>query len=137
MSKTLDEKQRFIELRARGYSFAKISLEIKVSKATLIEWSKEEPVLREIHNQKSLCIDELQEKYAITKRHRVEVFGEVLNKLKEELSSRDLSTLPTDKLINLAIKLSDTLKQDETDLELIGEPEMPVFEMFEAKRWNA
>lgn len=136
MSKTLDEKQQFIELRARGYSFAKISLEIKVSKATLIEWSKEESLVRDIHNQKTLLMDELQEKYAITKRHRVEVFGEVLNKLKEELSKRDLSTLSTDKLIGLTIKLSDTLKQDETDLELMGEREMPMLEMFEEKRWR-
>ena len=41
MSKTLDERQQFIELRAKGYSFQKISDELNISKPTLIEWSKD------------------------------------------------------------------------------------------------
>lgn len=136
MSKTLDDKQQFVELRARGYSFNKIAEELGISKPTLIGWSQEEQTNKDIQNQRTLAIDELQEKYLMTKRHRIAVFGEVLNRAKTELDGRDLSTLSTDKLITLVIKLSDTLKQDETELELLGEVELPIFQLGEVSKWK-
>jgi len=33
-------KEKFIELRAKGLSFDKISRELRISKQTLINWSK-------------------------------------------------------------------------------------------------
>ena len=123
MSKTLDERQQFIELRAKGYSFQKISDELKVSKPTLIEWSKDDTTNRDIQNERTLLIDDLQERYAITRRHRIALFGEFLEKAKQELNKRDLSDVPTDRLITMTIKLSDTLKADETELVLKGEAE--------------
>jgi orotate phosphoribosyltransferase-like protein len=56
MSKTLDEKQQFIELRAKGYSFQKISDELKISKPTLIEWSKNTHTSRDIQNYRTLSM---------------------------------------------------------------------------------
>lgn len=136
MSKTLDDKQQFIELRAKGYSFSRIADELGISKPTLISWSQEEQTTTDIHNLQTLYMDELQEKYAMTKRHRIAVFGEVLNRAKDELSNRDLSTLQTDKLINLVIKLSDTLKQDETELEMHGEVELQTLRLGELTKWK-
>ena len=39
MVKTIEDKQRFVELRAKGLSFERIAEELKVSKPTLIKWS--------------------------------------------------------------------------------------------------
>ena len=39
--KSIEEKQRFVELRAKGLSFERIAEELKVSKPTLIKWSEE------------------------------------------------------------------------------------------------
>lgn len=136
MSKTLDDKQQFIELRAKGYSYQKIADELGVSKPTLMDWSKDDQTSKDIHNQRTLLIDELQEKYAMTKRHRIAVFGEVLNRAKEELDKRDLSEMSTDKLITMIIKLSDTLRQDETELELHGDNELPMFGLGEMTKWK-
>ncbi len=36
-----ETKNKFIELRAKGFSFAKISKELKTSKQTLVTWSKD------------------------------------------------------------------------------------------------
>jgi transcriptional regulator len=36
-----ESKQRFIELRAKGWSFDKIAKELDKAKQTLINWSKE------------------------------------------------------------------------------------------------
>lgn len=136
MSKTLDEKQQFIELRAKGYSYQKIADELGISKPTLIDWSKDEQTSKDIHNQRTLYLDELQEKYAITKRHRIAVFGEVLSRVKAELDKRDLSEMSTDKLVTMVIKLSDTLRQDETELELHGDDELPAFGLGETTKWK-
>lgn len=54
MSKTLDEKQQFIELRAKGYSFQKISDELRISKPTLIEWAKDMATSRDIRNYRTM-----------------------------------------------------------------------------------
>ena len=135
MSKTLDDKQQFIELRAKGYSFSKISEQLGISKPTLIDWSRNDDVSDNIHNLRALIIDELQEKYTMTKKHRIIVFGEFLNKVKAELRKRDLSEVSTDKLITLTIKLSETLKQDETEVELIGEDDF-MEKMTRMKRWS-
>lgn len=136
MSKTLDDKEQFIELRAKGYSYQKIADELGISKPTLIDWSKDEQTSKDIHNQRTLYIDELQEKYAMTKRHRIAVFGEVLSRAKAELDKRDLSEMSTDKLVTMVIKLSDTLRQDETELELHGDNELPMFRLGEMTKWK-
>ena len=48
----LQTKERFIELRAKGWSFDKIAKEIGKAKQTLIDWSKE--LQDEIANRKAL-----------------------------------------------------------------------------------
>lgn len=39
--KDQETKERFVELRAKGWSFDRIARELKVSKQTLINWSRE------------------------------------------------------------------------------------------------
>lgn len=136
MSKTLDERQQFIELRAKGYSFQKLSDELGISKPTLIEWSKNSDISRDIQNQRTLLVDYLQERYAITRRHRIALFGEFLEKAKGELNKRDMSDIPTDRLITMVIKLSDTLKADETELELMGAVELQPIVLGEQTTWK-
>lgn len=51
--KTDTEKEKFIELRARGLSFSKIAEAIGVSKPILIKWNSE--LGKEIANQKFLA----------------------------------------------------------------------------------
>ena len=55
----IDTKERFIEMRAKGYSFDKIALELGKAKQTLIDWSKE--LQDEIANRKALELEALYE----------------------------------------------------------------------------
>lgn len=57
---SIDVKEQFIEMKANEYSFSSISEELKVSKPTLIDWSKEFKM--DIENCRSLEIKALQEK---------------------------------------------------------------------------
>lgn len=137
MSKTLEDKQQFIDLRAKGYSYAKIAKQINVSKPTLIQWSQEDATFRSINNLRALHLDELQEKYAISKQHRIEVFSGLLERVKAELATRDLSELSTVRLVSLQIRLLDAVRRDETKLQLLGEPEVKLFnDMLQPKTWT-
>ena len=40
MAKTNKDRTNFIELRAQGFSFEKISKELNISKPTLMKWEK-------------------------------------------------------------------------------------------------
>lgn len=65
MEDKTDKQQQFIELRAKGNSFDNIAKKLKVSKGTLISWSKNFDL--EIKNQTSVEMDSLRDKLALTK----------------------------------------------------------------------
>ena len=107
---TVETKERFIELRAKGWSFDKIAKELGKAKQTLIDWSKE--LEDEIANLKALELEALYEKHYLLKENRIETFGALLRKLKEEVESRDLSDVPTDKLLDLFLKYNNQIREE-------------------------
>ena len=113
---TIDTKGRFIELRAKGYSFDKIAKELGKAKQTLLDWSRD--LDQEIAQAKALELDSLYEAYSLYKEARLKTLGEILSKLKKEVDKRDLTDLPTDRLLDLFLKYEGVVKES-----LIG----PVF----------
>ena len=103
-----DQKKNFMELRAKNWSFQKISQEIGVSKTTLIKWSKEFDY--EITNLHNLEMDALLEDYQATREQRIEYLGKLQDKILTELDKRDLSTVNTDKLLDMLLKTSTKLE---------------------------
>ena len=106
----LQTKETFIELRAKGWSFDKISKELGKAKQTLIDWSKE--LQDEIANRKALELEALYETYYLQRENRLQGFGAMLSKIKEEVERRDLSDLPTDKLLDLFLKYNSQVKEE-------------------------
>jgi len=121
----LETKQRFIELRAKSWSFDKIAKELGKAKQTLIDWSKE--LQDEIANLKALELEALYERYYLLKENRLQTFGAMLTKIKEEALKRDLSDVPTDKLLDLLLKYNSQIKEEivetiyKTSLEITEE----------------
>jgi restriction endonuclease Mrr len=107
---TTDQKERFMELRAKGWSFDKIAKETGKAKQTLIDWSKE--LQDEIANRKALELEALYESYYLLKENRLQTFGTMLTKIKKEVESRDLSDVPTDKLLELLLKYNSQVKEE-------------------------
>lgn len=107
---TTELKERFIELRAKGWSFDKIAKETGKAKQTLIDWSKE--LQDEIGNRKALELEFLYESYYLMKENRLQTFGVMITKIKEEVERRDLSDVPTDKLLELLLKYNSQVKED-------------------------
>ena len=110
MSYNSQDKERFIELRAKGCSFDKIAKELSKAKQTLIDWSKE--LQDEIANRKALELEALYESYYLLKENRLQTFGAMLTKIKEEVERRDLSDVPTDKLLELLLKYNSQVKEE-------------------------
>ncbi|MEK4067589.1 hypothetical protein [Peribacillus sp. FSL R5-0717] len=112
----LDQKDKFIGLRAKEVPYEQIALQLGVSKPTLIKWGKDMEI--EISNRRALELEALQDKYYVSKKKRVEFFGEQLNRLYAELQERDLAEIPTEKLLDLTMKTMASLKQEETSISL-------------------
>ena len=110
MSYNSQDKERFIELRAKGWSFDRIAKELGKAKQTLIDWSKE--LQEEVANLKALELEALYEKYYLLKETRLQTFGAMLTKIKEEVERRDLSDVPTDKLLDLFLKYNSQVKEE-------------------------
>jgi len=110
MSYNIQDKEQFIELRAKGYSFDRIAKELGKAKQTLIDWSKD--LQDEIANLKGLELEALYETYYLLKESRLQTFGEMLTKIKKEVESRDLSDVPTDKLLDLFLKYNSQVKEE-------------------------
>jgi len=112
-------KERFVELRAEGKSYADIAAELNVSKPTLITWGKE--LQKEVANARTLRMDGLFERYAVAKGKRVEAFGKRLEGILAELDTRNLADVPTTALLKLALDYGDRLKAEAEPLTIQGE----------------
>lgn len=106
----LEVKEKFIELRAKGWSFDKIAKELHKRKATLIDWSKE--LESEIANRKAIELEVLYEKHYLLKEQRIEKLGNLLNKIINEIENRNLKDIPTAKLFDLLLKYNKEIKEE-------------------------
>ena len=118
----LELKAQFVELRAKGLSYAKIAKKLKVSKATLANWSQE--LEAEIASRKAMELEALMEEFWLLKEGRIRLLGTILAKLKKEAEERDLSTLPTDKLLELLLKYQEELKAEFVEVRPLSEAEI-------------
>ncbi len=105
-----DKQEKFIELRAKGYSFDSIVKEIEVSKPTLIKWQTE--LKREIKNFEYAIYQGLIESYKKGREKRVQGFTELLEKINKELVSRELTTFTIKDLLLLKTELQQDFNKE-------------------------
>jgi len=115
-------KAQFIELRAKGLSYAKIAKRLKLSRNTLASWSQE--LEAEIASLKAMELESLQEQYFLLKEGRIRLLGETLKALQQELQKRDLSSVATDKLLDMWLKVFQELKEEQVDTRPLAESEI-------------
>ncbi|KKW32146.1 MAG: hypothetical protein UY77_C0034G0021 [Candidatus Uhrbacteria bacterium GW2011_GWA2_53_10] len=100
-------KDQFVELRAQGISFAVIAERLGVSKTTLIGWSKD--MREDIVNLRQIHFEALREKHRLGAERRMELFAKQLDTVEAELGKRDLTTVSTDRLFDVLVKLGREL----------------------------
>jgi hypothetical protein len=84
-----DNQKHFLILRAEGLSFDKIAVKLKVSKVTLIKWSR--LFKDEIKDLQFLELQALKEKYKYDKQNQYEILLKQLNKFNDAIIDIDLS----------------------------------------------
>ena len=107
--KEKENKEKFIELRAQGYSYEKISRQIKISKPTLIKWQSD--LNKEISELEDLNYQNIIDEHKLSKSFRIKKLSAMLEKVLKEMERRDLTKVGIKDLIRLKIIL-------ETDLNL-------------------
>lgn len=100
----LNIKERFVELRAENVSYAKISKQLGISKPTLIKLAKE--LETDIANMRTANMTALYEQYKIGKQHKLEMWAEQLQAIRQELNNRGYKDVPTATLIDLLERFS-------------------------------
>jgi hypothetical protein len=94
---------RFIMMRSQGWSFNRITVELGVSKPTLIKWSRQHQF--EIQNLRVTETEALAEKLFKPLHQRWEAMARDLARVEEELAKRNLDTVPTARLFGLVTSL--------------------------------
>jgi len=110
-----EQKRRFVELRAKGYSYARIAGELGVSKATLTNWNAE--LEAEIVRAKAVELEALQEEFYLLKEGRIRLLGEQLAAIRAEIGGRDLSKVNTSKLMELLLRFFTELKGEYIEVD--------------------
>src|SRR5215472_7703954 len=109
--------QKFIELRAQGWSFARIAAELGVARSTLTEWSRK--FRFEIHNRRALELDDLQDRVLGTVQSRVGALAEKLTRVEQELRQRGLADMSTAQLHSLAASLRRQIERQTGPVRLV------------------
>ena len=102
--------QQFIELRARGISFAKIALQLGVAKSTLVNWSREHQHL--IQNLHAIEWEEFVDQTIASRQERLKTVSDQLRRIEAELAQRDLASIPTPRLQTMAEQLRRRLDRE-------------------------
>jgi transcriptional regulator with XRE-family HTH domain len=122
MTYPFEVKDRFVELRASGITMAEATKELGISHNTGLNWEKD--LKERIETYRAIHIEELQEKYRISKEKRIELFGERFLAINEELKKRDLSEIPTPKLFDMMIRCMKALESEIDEPMFLSEAEI-------------
>jgi transcriptional regulator with XRE-family HTH domain len=102
-------RNRFIELRAQGWSLGRIAAEIGVSKPTLINWQRQ--FQREISDLKSVELEALQEKILASHEEELGRLASHLSRVEAVLAKRNLEVLSTEFLFCMAGALRSQIRR--------------------------
>ncbi len=118
----IELKAEFVDLRAKGLSLSKIAKRLGVAKQTVCNWNAE--LEEEVATLKAYELEALQEKYYLLKEARIRALGEQLQKIRKEISSRDLSDVDTTKLLDLELKYYAELKAEFVETRPLSERDL-------------
>jgi transposase-like protein len=106
----LEEKKQFIKLRANGLSYDKIIKEMGKAKSTLLKWGRE--LQEEISTARSIELEAMYEEYGLLREQRIRSHGQILKRVREEIEGRELSEVPTPRLMELYLKQESQVSLD-------------------------
>lgn len=118
-----DTKSRFIELRSKGWSLARIAAHLEVAQRTLVDWNQHSQT--EIRAFKAVELEALQEKLIASHEAELTQLTAHLRRIEQELAGRDLQIVSTENLYRLAEQLRRQIQKTRLDPALPGEARLP------------
>lgn len=123
-------REEFIELRSRGMAYVAISAELGVSRQTLARWDKLFSTQIQERREHEDAI--LHTKYVRMKEHRILVFLQQLERIRDELSRRDLSTVTTPELLRLFLSFCSAIRSEVQS----GQTDIATDQVVTIRRWE-
>ena len=112
-----DTKSQFIELRAKGWSLARIAARINVCPRTLVEWNRQAQA--EIRVLRAVELEALQEKILATHEQELTSLVLHLQRLEEEVATRKLQFVETKDLYRISSLVRAEIRKLRLEPELV------------------
>jgi hypothetical protein len=104
-----DTKSQFIELRAKGWSLARIAAHLNVAQRTLVDWNRQEH--EEIRTMRAFEIEALQEKILATREQELTRLKQELDRIDQELAKRTVEYISIENLYRLSALLRSEIRK--------------------------
>ena len=104
-----ETQDKFVELRAQGWSLGHIATELHVSKRTLVDWNREFDA--EIQSFRTLEIELFQEKALASREDDLKRLTRLKKDVDDELANRPLKFVDIEDLFRLANELREQIEQ--------------------------
>ena len=104
--------ERFKFLRSQGWSYNRITVDLKVSKPTLIKWGRQHQF--EIANLRATETEGLIEKFFKPQHERLQHLSALMQRIEQELEQRKFDTVPTARLLGLAANMRSEIARETT-----------------------
>ena len=111
-------QEQVVTLRADGATYSEIAERTALPVQEFIDLSAEESY--KVSTLRAVRMETLITTQRVDHRGRIEQLSHLQSRLREELERRDLSDLPTDKLVTLLLKTSEALKGEVTTPEILS-----------------
>lgn len=105
-----DKELEIIALRAGGASYANIGLQVGVSKQTAVNICRRNR--EKLATLEALAIDELHEAQRVSYEERIKALATLMNRVRDEIDKRDLTSVSTEKLLEIYLRQSLALKDE-------------------------
>jgi len=128
--------EKFVKFRIEGKPFLEIAKTLEVSNHQLIEWNKEEYINNAIQAGKQMRLQNILRSHKMDKTSKVKAIVSFSQKINEELSQRDLSEIPTDKLLKMALMNEKRLNESTPKIVFRKTIEGGFFEDDEEKKFE-
>jgi ABC-type antimicrobial peptide transport system permease subunit len=112
------KEKEFLILRTEGLSFDKIASKLKVSKPTLVRWSK--IYQDEIQDLKAMDLLVLKEKYQYTQKKTYETLLKQIKKVEDAITNTDFSKLNIKDLMLTKANILEKIEQIESNTYFIN-----------------
>src|ERR1043166_4846748 len=106
---TEEKVDKFIELRARGWSLGHIATELDVSKRTLVDWNRE--YTKDVESFRALERELLKERFIASREEELNHLHRLQKDITDELANRRLKYIETEDLFRLSVDLRGEIER--------------------------